>query len=90
MEILSLLPILLKILPFAAIGVLYALWRMAAYSRDKAREERDNAEDSYELAGEVTEIEKEKNENVQAIENLDLGGVIDALRGVVRDPKPKD
>jgi len=88
MDLISLIPILLKVLPFAVIGVLYALWRMAAHSRDKAKAERDGFKASYEVAGEVAEIEKEKDEDVQKIEDLDIDGVIDAFRGVVRD-KPK-
>ena len=85
MEILTLLPILLKVLPFAVIGILYALWRGAAYSRDKAKERAAAAEASYELAGEVAEIDKEGKKDAEAIENLDLSGVVDALRGRVRD-----
>jgi hypothetical protein len=88
MELLSLLPLILKILPFAAIGVLYALWRRASGARDKAKAEAEAAKDSYELAEEVREIEKEGEEDVKEVENLDLDGVVDALRGIMRD-RPK-
>jgi len=88
MDILSLLPMLLKILPFAAIGVLYALWRRAAYVRDKAKEERDGYKASYEVAGKVAEIEKEKDADVARIENLDLAGVVNELRGLY-NPRSK-
>jgi len=79
---------LLKVLPFAVIGVLYALWRFAAYNRDKAREERDSFKASYELEGEVREIEKKGDKDAEAIDSADLSGIVDILRGVMRH-KPK-
>ena len=85
MELLS----LLKILPFAAIGVLYALWRWAAYSRDKAKEERDSFKASYELGSEVSEIKDRETEANAKIDDMDLDELADAFRGGLRD-KPKD
>ena len=95
MELLTLIPVLLKVLPFAVIGVLYALWRLAAYNRDKAREEAANAKASYELGEEAREIKEQEGKDVEKVEGMDLDGVIgamhgidgaiNALRGIVRD-----
>jgi hypothetical protein len=76
---------LLKILPFAACGVLYLLWRLAAYKRDQAKAEAESYKASYELAGETQEIKEKEKVDVEKIEKLDLNGVVDALRGIVRD-----
>ena len=89
MELFTLLPMLLKVLPFAAIFILYTLWRRAAYVRDKVKEERDGFRASYELAGETAKMKEQEEKDVAAIENLELSGVVDAMRGVLRDPRTK-
>ena len=87
MEIFTLLPILLKVLPFAAIGVLYALWRMAAYGKAKAKEEAAAYKASYELAGEVVEIKREEGEANAKIDGMDVSELADTFRGLRGRPK---
>jgi len=90
MELLTLLPMLLKMLPIIGLGIVMLLWRRAVGQRNRAKEEVAAFKGSYELAEEVKEIKKQEDGNVAAIENLDLSGVVNALRGILRVPGPKN
>ena len=89
MGLLELIPILLKILPFLGLGILVGLWRLAAYRLKKAKEEAATYKRSYELAGEIGQIEKQESKDVKAIEDLDINGIIDALRGILHNLSSK-
>jgi hypothetical protein len=65
------------------------MWRRAAHSRDKAKEERDGFKASYELADEVAKVDDREDRDVAKIDGMGLDDVIDVLHGVMRD-KPKD
>ncbi len=89
MELLSLIPMLIKALPVILLGILYALFKREKSKRRRAEEQRDSAKASFELAGETREIEKEGEALVKKVEDADLGGLAGMFHSGLRHDKPK-
>ncbi len=84
MEILSLLPMLVKALPVVLLAVFYLLFKRERAKRQTAEQQRDSAQASYEVAVESEKIEEEGDKVVEKIQEADLGGLADMFHSGVR------
>ena len=90
MELISLLPVILKVLPVALLGLVALLWKWEKSKRKAAEQERDNFKASYELAGDVAGIRTEGEKAVEEIAEMDVDGIADAFHSGVCKPGSED
>lgn len=88
LELLSLIPTLLKGIPLIAAGILYLLYKRAVKQRQEAEVERDGLKASYEVAEEVREIREEEREVEENMDQMDPDELAATYRSGVCKPRP--